>query len=413
MLDLLPSEVVAMIMANLDWMDIARIRRTCRIINEASRSLQLWLGIYEKLASDYDHPLPFAKYINLMSASDLETKVTDWLRVETGWLYTERPPRRRTYGQRMPYDCQIIEGGRWLIAYDSRSIAEYVYAYDLDSPGDPGTPLLDTMPLCQRLNMIVCVTDTFPRLEFDLALLCECPNPVSPAARDQVCLEVWRVVESETGLSATLTESFYTEYQTYGGSDFRDGLFAGIAPEILKLLPRRRVATIGYVAVKVYEYEPCSFDPLELPASTPTAPIYTLAMPYARLMHVIAPSYLDHANNVCILFATFDGIMRASIPITGDSQPTLSVVLPFAARHSLLGCYRLMARFTLPGVEWSALTASIGRIDAMKFNVPSDIWSALNFRCESVPHYLLMDETSGRIVEVDSSNRLTITDYKI
>ncbi|KAJ8506953.1 hypothetical protein ONZ45_g10626 [Pleurotus djamor] len=377
-----------------------------------------------------------------MPTSSLEKRLTDWLRVEAGWLMNDldRQPQRRTIGYLTDeYSAHLIEGGQWLLTFNKYGRGP-IYAYDLGAPTYPKIKLIELTTPCVQLQVSIQVLDTFPRLEFVLAALCNVT--LNGPAR----LEIWKVVASNTVygrvLSATLLTSLATGLDICSTIDLRDNLFVGDASmhqleyisiidwprssslalceatiypktvvRMIKLLPDGRIFTIGSRAVYIYQHVPCCYGSLpKYGSGLYTSPIQSLELPYTQLTYTITPPYTDRAGVLHILFGTSYGVMQVSLPERLEDAQLL-----FA--HALPPCfynftrYRIIIRYYVnyPN-ECRVFTGCLRRSKRADYNVPLSDWPTLHSRGLR-PVYL--DEVSGKVVETDEKGRLFVIDYKV
>ncbi|KAJ8689552.1 hypothetical protein PTI98_012449 [Pleurotus ostreatus] len=121
----LPLEVLDLILIELEWLDILRLRMTCKALGTASWSRVIWASQCEKVSAKYDVPLEFGTDAT-SSAEEVESELLDWMRSERGWM-SSKPPARRVYGtydgaSTIAHDLDSLDGRRYIsIPPDKRS----------------------------------------------------------------------------------------------------------------------------------------------------------------------------------------------------------------------------------------------------------------------------------------------------
>ncbi|KAL4268798.1 hypothetical protein AB1N83_001196 [Pleurotus pulmonarius] len=207
----LPSELLTLILTELELRDLRRARSCCGSLYAASKSWTIWLGIFQRLSDSYVIPIipprPLASY----SAAALESMVLQWSRVDHGWSscsIRQQPPRQRIRcleWEDTPFT--LIEGGRWLLTTDQ---CGSVLAHDLDSSSlDMGTYVL-IRPQNKRdhafiTSLSVCVDRSSPTLTFNLALSHDYSRRASKSS-----LSLWRITLVNSKLTSKFLKSFYT-----------------------------------------------------------------------------------------------------------------------------------------------------------------------------------------------------------
>ncbi|PFH46437.1 hypothetical protein AMATHDRAFT_43600 [Amanita thiersii Skay4041] len=131
----LPPEVLDEIMKLLDWQDILRLRQTCKLLSDATRTKSIWINLFN--ASNSCHPcspLRLEHPMELYTAHELEYLVlrrssAEILRKSQTKLLpnlTRRFPMNHSDARAF----SLIHGGRWLLTASETGSVSYL---DLDA----------------------------------------------------------------------------------------------------------------------------------------------------------------------------------------------------------------------------------------------------------------------------------------
>lgn len=189
-----PSELLTLILAELEVRDLARARpvsfilfifddvfivkfvQSCRSLYDASKSRTIWLHLFWQLSDSYVLPIIPPRPLETYGATELESMVLQWIPVDYGWSscsIRQQPPRQRILHNDWPYTpFALIEGGRWLLTTEECGL---VLAHDLDSPSlHMGTYVLirpdDKWDQIHISTLSVCTDRSSSSLAFNLAL---------------------------------------------------------------------------------------------------------------------------------------------------------------------------------------------------------------------------------------------------
>ncbi|KIM44245.1 hypothetical protein M413DRAFT_377682 [Hebeloma cylindrosporum] len=127
----LPVELLTMILEDLDWTDVLRVRETCKKLQEISKARSIWLNLCRPhLTATETAPqiLHLERPIHLHTSSELEYHFLRLKSASIGWETDDLSPsrRREIVTTSNPSCMYMVEGGRWfLVASDMGSISYF------------------------------------------------------------------------------------------------------------------------------------------------------------------------------------------------------------------------------------------------------------------------------------------------
>ncbi|TFK58026.1 hypothetical protein BDN72DRAFT_146774 [Pluteus cervinus] len=135
----LPLEVLTGIVQELSWCDVLRIRQTCRLLDEISKSNPVWRNIARlellKESTMGGNELFFERPVEQYRLGELERLILRWQRAKRNWSADDGTlPQIRSFDGTKVQKVHLVRGGRWLLFVTTSS--SVVYA-DLDAPGPP------------------------------------------------------------------------------------------------------------------------------------------------------------------------------------------------------------------------------------------------------------------------------------
>ncbi|TFK63967.1 hypothetical protein BDN72DRAFT_963549 [Pluteus cervinus] len=134
----LPPELLTGIVQELSWQDLLRIRPTCRLLDEVSKSSPVWRNIARlELLDDCTtgaNELFFDRPVEQYKLGELERLILRWKQAKQNWTADNGiPPAFRTFKINVER-VHLVRGGRWLLF--ARRTGSIVYL-DLDASGPP------------------------------------------------------------------------------------------------------------------------------------------------------------------------------------------------------------------------------------------------------------------------------------
>ncbi|TFK63009.1 hypothetical protein BDN72DRAFT_341107 [Pluteus cervinus] len=116
-LSTLPVEVLSEIIQQLEWLEVLRVRRTCKRLCAVSRSLPVWRGLLDRYRESRDMPIHLDEPVGYYSAEELEQLLLTRISASIGWESDHPTPARQRIIPDESIRCiHIVEGGRWLLA---------------------------------------------------------------------------------------------------------------------------------------------------------------------------------------------------------------------------------------------------------------------------------------------------------
>ncbi|KIM36605.1 hypothetical protein M413DRAFT_285578 [Hebeloma cylindrosporum] len=223
----LPVELLAMILEELDWRDVLRVRK---VLQGVSKTRSVWLNLCRPHLS----PTPTApqtlhldRPIKLYSSHDLELLFLQLTSADIGWKTdANAPARKREVETTYPVKCMhLVEGGRWLLVASETGRIAY---FDLDAPTptesilvpDQFDPFLrDEFDPGAEVQVVMAIDRDYDSefLAFNLAISFTLRNspPPDPKAHS---VQIWRVelaldeLQRGVGLKAEPLASFPLEH---------------------------------------------------------------------------------------------------------------------------------------------------------------------------------------------------------
>ncbi|KIM36612.1 hypothetical protein M413DRAFT_285660 [Hebeloma cylindrosporum] len=225
-----------MILEELDWRDVLRVRKVCKALQEVSKTRSIWLKLCRPHLSPTataPQALHLERPIKLYMSHDLELLFLQFKSADIGWRTDANgPARRREVETTCPAQCiHLVEGGRWLlVASETGRIA----CFDLDAPTptesilvpDQFNPFLrDEFDPFAEIQVIMAIDRDYDSefLVFNLAISFTVMTSPPPDPKAQ-SVQIWRMElalddqQRGVGLTAKLLGSFPLE-------NYIDGIF--------------------------------------------------------------------------------------------------------------------------------------------------------------------------------------------
>ncbi|KAF7430372.1 hypothetical protein PC9H_006077 [Pleurotus ostreatus] len=428
----LPQEVLELILADLDWKDVLRVRATCKALCGASRSRSVWRVQYQRLSDSYDTPLKAKD--GTATYSELEDDTLHWARVQRDWVSPSKRPTQRLVGRCPGLQIRLLEGGRWLLTNSNFLHPGCLSAYDLDTTN--GRHRILIRPQDKRENRIetfaIEEVNTSPKIEVFVALVRE--HPDEQFAR----LSFWKVTNS---LDETLIARHITSFNTYVDDishvkDLRGDYFARFAVSYtsgprhidvydwrrscslthhkatiilrerlctIRILPGQRILGLDKQTVRIYDMPNCRPVPAKCPvAGLPTAPLHTLALPGLN-PYVYTPIYFSLLGNAHFYVASTEAVVKLTIPHDGQ-PPTGEDYI----RHSPGD--RCAYAFSLHRAYFRRLSTR----KVLSFSRDYDERCIKTWEASEEHNYgwrPLLDDFSGRIIERASDEYIFVLDH--
>ncbi|KAL4260760.1 hypothetical protein AB1N83_008352 [Pleurotus pulmonarius] len=429
----LPQEVLEMILSELDWKDVLRVRATCKLLCAASRSRSVWHVQHQRVSDSYDTPL------NAMDGTatyaELERDTLHWARVQQDWVFRPTQPTQRLVCECPAVQIHLIPGGRWLLATDEDP---FLYFHDLDSPNGQRHILIRLQDRQDKrvTSFAVDETNTTPYNVDMLIALNHEPN------HDQFGrISIWRITSTpDDALTAHHVALFNTRGMDISFEmDLRGDYFARCAnvdptnwcsltcidvydwqhsstlfhykativfgkeaASAIRILPGRRILAFEYGIVKIYSIDAAGFrlTPGKRPTASSTAiPLHTLDLPGMK-PYILCPLYLDRLGTASLYLACARAAVKLTIP--NDNQPpTVTDYLTYDEDNMCRALTLHRAYFRKHATATAFLLAH-----------PYDehwrqVWEIEDRNYDWGP---LLDDYSGRIVEC-AWRRRTLTGY--
>ncbi|KAG9219823.1 hypothetical protein CCMSSC00406_0009379 [Pleurotus cornucopiae] len=390
----LPPEVLDLILIELEWLDILRLRMTCKALDTASRSRVIWASQCEKVSAKYDVPLEFGTDAT-SSTEEVESELLDWMRSERGWMSSE-PPSRRVYGTYDGACVQLVEGGRWLLCFTSGGST---IAHDLDSLD--GRRYILIPPPDKRSHKRIAGSAIHyirrrPNPEFYLAVTYQNQNEFAR-------IFIYRIKVGESGrLAATHLTSFNTLCASWSHLACLDeGRFLRLQekdfyldvydwhnsttlchrkvsltnddPYSARLLPCNRLLALFKDTVQVLGVPAMRF--ISGPAFLgQRAPILHSVALWGTLLPGISPSstYVAPDIDVILYFTTTEGVFKLLISADDGHTPLASRSVSFSKSRSTVSLHRCLV--------WTSANPTVKKSQGWPFTL-----SRGESRCSSRP----------------------------
>ncbi|KZP21359.1 hypothetical protein FIBSPDRAFT_931761 [Athelia psychrophila] len=210
----LPMELLEEVVKNLGWLELLRVRMTCKTLHDISKIRSVRVHLIKRAQACDPHHTPMDRAIEHYTGDELE----DWAMRRLA-LVDQWPPTcaQQSFKQRsafLTYGAEqtiLLPGGRWLVS----SLEEGgLVVTDLDSPEMRHQSIWEPkedVDMWPAFGMVYCVDKAATTLTFDLAVH-RSDSDVSSGHGIRVKLYFWRVHLSEDGMNFTaqLLNSFWT-----------------------------------------------------------------------------------------------------------------------------------------------------------------------------------------------------------
>ncbi|TFK72853.1 hypothetical protein BDN72DRAFT_855220 [Pluteus cervinus] len=167
----LPTELLTEVMKNMTWKSVMRARKTCRRLQDVSKSLAVWRHLVRQ---EPRFSLCLEQPIEAYSSDELEYFLLRRKKTEVGYERAANGSgfelRRRILpvSTNSTYDCaRLVPGGRWLLISTRHGSVKY---YDLSTQDPTGRLLIPKRYIRSTSWMCVDVDMNSPTLRFNLAL---------------------------------------------------------------------------------------------------------------------------------------------------------------------------------------------------------------------------------------------------
>ncbi|KIM36609.1 hypothetical protein M413DRAFT_31464 [Hebeloma cylindrosporum] len=290
-----PMALLVMILEELDWKDVLRVRKACKALHEVSKTRSVWLNLcrpHFSPTATAPQGLYLERPIKLYTSHDLEFMFLRLKSADLGWRTNDKPARKREVKTTNNAKCMhLVEGGRWLLVASDTGCITY---FDLEvlKPTesilipDQFDPLLseddDDNDIGAQINVIMTIDKDSDSsfLEFNLAVsfcLDDTPPP-DPKAQG---VQLWRVALSLRGPHLALTLlgmghydfhlTFIIDWKQANGdqTDYPRRLLHppyGKDPKAIYLLPDNKLFTVTHDGVMIFDYS-------DIPETTSLPPV--------------------------------------------------------------------------------------------------------------------------------------------
>ncbi|KAF8885472.1 hypothetical protein BD779DRAFT_1533320 [Infundibulicybe gibba] len=385
--DMLPSELVEKILAELDCQDILMARRCSRKISAISKARTVWENAIQHYLTMYPWLPKPEESLDAYSALELEQWLVNRTRAQRGWN-SATPPQYRQMDQADAGCIVLVPGGRWLLTDPVDGI---VTVYDLDTPEMRSKALISPMDDHDAEHehlMAISINEKSPVLSFNISLLSQ-PLGEYPDQGIKSRLSIWRATLSGHGREAELTALRITSLDIttdiHPHIILLDGEYVALVtdrtvkilkwiestpliyviavisceerPEWVYFLPGARILSFSSSSMVVYEIPPFK---LVLASSNP-AP--TTCTPHVWQVPCcgrglnrggISPIWTDSdATNFTI--STEDDVQAVTIPISPSQPPSLTK----------LGLHRYSHRQFILGLHNSVIHDHVASVSAL------------------------------------------------
>ncbi|RDB18600.1 hypothetical protein Hypma_014707 [Hypsizygus marmoreus] len=196
----LPLDIVLEIVKELDWRSVLTIRRTCKYLEEISRTRIVWCSQYRRYVAQRTFPLYLEEPLESYSAAELERWVLLRISADLGWNSRDtKLTRIHRFKQKVVTGIFLVPGGRWLLAGLEDGT---VLAYDLDAATITPKPLIQPKAKQHPVYYMSMSRDlSSPNLTFTLSLSPCLQSDSSPP----LIVNIWRVTLVGHGATAQLT----------------------------------------------------------------------------------------------------------------------------------------------------------------------------------------------------------------
>ncbi|KZP19558.1 hypothetical protein FIBSPDRAFT_955434 [Athelia psychrophila] len=285
----LPMELLEEVVKNLDWLELLRVRMTCKTLHDISKVRDVRVHLAKRAQACDPYHTHMDRAIEHYTADELE----DWA-MRRLTLVDQWPPTcpQESFRQRSTYLAPGVEltvllpGGRWLVS----SLKEGgLVVTDLDSPEMRHQniwELQENVNEWSASSLVYCVDEEATNLTFDLAL--DRSVPASDANFRRVKLYFWRVSLSEDGINFTaqLLNSFWVN-----GSDS-----AGVTPTA-DYFAQISIGGRGSQGVEIFQWRMAASDAYYTSSFrilSPTQPLRSCVrlLPDSRVL-VVTDNYLS------------------------------------------------------------------------------------------------------------------------
>ncbi|KAF4621250.1 hypothetical protein D9613_000052 [Agrocybe pediades] len=128
----LPLEILIQVLQELDFLDVLRVRQTCKLLCRATTARPIWIDLFEECERSTPGLIKLEKPLDLYSSEELERVVIVAKSTEMGWRGRDDTPSRRRHIEDIEVyqDVYLVPGGRWLLVFHFTGEISY---HDLDS----------------------------------------------------------------------------------------------------------------------------------------------------------------------------------------------------------------------------------------------------------------------------------------
>ncbi|KAL4257472.1 hypothetical protein AB1N83_010534 [Pleurotus pulmonarius] len=353
----LPQEVLEMILVELDWKDVLRVRATCKALCSASQSRAVWHVQYQLVSDSYDTPLDAKD--DTATYAELERDTLHWARVQQDWVFRPTQPTQRLVCECPAVQIHLIPGGRWLLATDEDPC---LYFHDLDSPNGQRHILIRLQDRQDKrvTSFAVDETNTTPSNVDMLIALNHEPNHKQFGR-----LSIWRITSTpDDALVAHHVKSFNTHgMNKYFEMDLRGDYFARCANvdstnlhplrcidvydwqrsstlfhykativfgkeavRAIRILPGQRILAFEDEVVKIYAIDASGFCPTSgqrIVTGPPAMPLHALSLPGMNPF-LLCPLHIDLLGNASLYLPCAHAVLAIV------SGPSLTIGRTFA-----------------------------------------------------------------------------------
>ncbi|KAF7972715.1 hypothetical protein HWV62_17168 [Athelia sp. TMB] len=207
----LPLELLEEVVKNLDWLELLRIRMTCKALHHISKTRGVRVQLVKRAQACDPYHTPLDRAIERYTADELEDWAMRRLTQFEKWPpnCSQMSPRQRSfYPNRKAEHSILLPGGRWLV---STLAFGGLVVTDLDAPEPSHQSIWEPREDDDKwpaMSLVYHIDEEAPELTFNLVL-----DRCDPASDlDDVKVYFWRVSLSEDGtkFTAQMVNSFWT-----------------------------------------------------------------------------------------------------------------------------------------------------------------------------------------------------------
>ncbi|RDB18718.1 hypothetical protein Hypma_014706 [Hypsizygus marmoreus] len=438
----LPLDIVLDIVKELDWYSILTIRKTCKYLEEISRTCTVWCSQYRLYVAQRPFPLHLEEPLESYTAAELERWMLLRISADLGWESDDtKLTRTSQFKQKEVTGIFLVPGGRWLLVGSENGS---VMAYDMDAPTVapklliPPETLQDQQPV---YNMSISQDLSSSKLTFTLSL-----SPCAQYANSLLLLRIhiWRIILHGHGAQAHLRANRLNNFQAHDvgvitrtaihdnhfGRIIRNNarsssidvfdwakstsethhkatIFCDETLSAIRFLPGHRLLVCSVTSLMLYSFITAKCSEVTAPTATSslTKRLWRLPFDGDRVLHGALSE--GHSDELATYFVIYAGntIHGLAIPHIVDQPPHLRELVDISGLE--LGCITLSVGFEKAFIQHR--DRSISRLkfswDKRGIQEVKPASSCPTITVKGYPTTLngarlpLLDEETGRVVQ--------------